>query len=526
MSQLSEIIRAHRETIESAFVKRLSRTSCPRLGTSGSRGVAEVLDVLLACCENTDRAPALDWAKSLAKQAEGIHLNYCRLLIGLNCLQGVLRFWAIRAIHEKKPLLNALTQLDDVLDLLRTSAADAWPSGRGDAGARKALERSLGESEARKRAILESSLDPIITIDHDGVITEFNRAAEHVFGRPRKEVLGTQPSEILFPPAKTEGQQNRIDRYLDAGEGSLLGKRTEVVAVRADGTPFSAEMTMAITRQNGLPVMTFFVRDISLRKQSEEDQLRYARELERSNRELQQFAYVASHDLQEPLRKICTFGDRLEMHCGEALDEMGHDCLNRMQSAARRMQSLIDGLLTLSRISTQPHDFVRVDLGKIAQDVVSDLEVRIEQAEARVELGKLPTIEADPLQIRQLLQNLISNALKFCRENEAPTVKVHGRFVRGRTQRDMGESPAEERLRILVEDNGIGFDEKYLDRIFDVFQRLHPRDVHEGTGVGLAICRRIVERHGGTITASSRPGEGATFEITLPVAQRGRTDRP
>ncbi len=381
------------------------------------------------------------------------------------------------------------------------------------------LEEELAEVRARKNAILESSLDPIITINHEGVITEFNRAAEQTFGYQRHEVLGTKPSEVLFPPTKSEGHQNRIDRYLDVGEGSMLGRRTEVTAVRRSGETFPAEMAMTISEERGAPVMTFFVRDIGLRKKAEQQQALYAAELERSNRELEQFAYVASHDLQEPLRKIRTFGDRLEMKCGERLDETGRYCVARMQDAAGRMQRLIDGLLTLSRVTTRGQQFEPVDLETVAREVIADLEVQIEQVEGRVELGKLPTIQADPLQMQQLFQNLIGNALKFRRIEEPPLVKVHGRFQHGRDERRRGAA-SEEKCLIYVEDNGIGIDQKYGERIFDVFQRLHPRDMYEGTGVGLAICRKIAERHGGTIHVKSTPGKGATFEVVLPVMHR------
>jgi two-component system sensor kinase FixL len=379
------------------------------------------------------------------------------------------------------------------------------------------LKASLAEVQARKQAILESSLDPIITINHQGVITEFNKAAEAAFGHPREKVLGAKPSEVLFPKAASAGEQDRIDRYLDVGEGSLLGRRVEVSAIRADGSTFDAEMAMTISHEQGFPVLTFFIRDISRRKKAEQEQQRYAAELERSNRELEQFAYAASHDLQEPLRKICTFGDRLQMKCAGRLDEEENDCLERMQSAAARMQTLIDGLLSLSRVTTQAQGFVPVDLQTIAGEVVTDLESQIERVGGRVELGRLPTIQADPLQMRQLLQNLIGNALKFHRVDEPPVVKVQGRFVHGRKDRKIGATAADERCIITVEDNGIGFEEKYDNRIFGVFQRLHPRDVFEGTGIGLALCRKIVERHGGEITARSVPGEGSTFEILLPV---------
>jgi len=429
-------------------------------------------------------------------------------------------------------LCNVKTgQLQDVLTtmLLVKHPHEEKPSClaiiHSDATEQIRIEQALAESQARKNAILESALDPIITINHEGVITEFNRAAEQVFGHAREKVLGTQPSEVLFPPSSSAEQQNRIDRYLHVGEGSMLGRRIEMTAVRANGETFPAEMAMTISHEQGSPVLTFFFRDISQHKEAERKQARYAAELERSNRELEQFAYVASHDLQEPLRKIRTFSDRLEMQSGEALDEIGQECVQRMQSAAGRMQVLIEGLLTLSRVTTREQNFQEVDLAQVAREVVSDLEVKIEQVEGRVEVGRLPTIHADPLQMRQLLQNLIGNALKFCRRDEPPVVKVHGRFLTSGESGRPRRSPTEERCRIVVEDNGIGFEEKYRDRVFGVFQRLHPRDVYEGTGIGLPICRRIAERHGGTITARSTPGRGTTFEVVLPVFQAKAKER-
>ena len=380
------------------------------------------------------------------------------------------------------------------------------------------LRKALAEAQARKRAILESSLDPIITIDHEGVVTEFNKAAEQCFGYPREKILGTKPSDVLFPPSDSLGQQDRIDRYLNVGEGSLLGRRAEVAAVRADGEIFDAEMVMSISQEQGAPVLTFFIRDISRQKKAEREQTRYAAELERSNRELEQFAYVASHDLQEPLRKIRTFSDRLQMKYESKLDEEGNDVFRRIQNAARRMQALIDGLLSLSRVTSQGQDFVTVDLEQVAREVVSDLEMQIEQVDGRVELGRLPSIQADPVQMRQLLQNLIANGLKFHRVEEPPVVKVYGRFTHGRSQRPAGLAPDEEQCRIVVEDNGIGVEQKHQKQIFDVFQRLHPRDVFEGVGLGLALCRKIAERHGGEIAVRSVPGRGSSFEVVLPSA--------
>jgi len=258
--------------------------------------------------------------------------------------------------------------------------------------------------------------------------------------------------------------------------------------------------------------------DISVRKAAEEKLRLAAEQLRRSNLELQDFASIASHDLQEPLRKIQAFGDRLKIKCAPGLGEMGRDYLDRMQDAARRMQILLHDLLTLSRVTSKARPFEPVELKKIVEDVVSDLEVRIEQTGAQVEVGRLPEIDADPAQMRQLFQNLISNALKFQRPGAQPEVIISAKVLDNADSLP-GAMPGQEICQVMIRDNGIGFDEQYLDRIFQVFQRLHSRSEYEGTGIGLAVCRKITDRHGGTISAKSAEGEGATFIVTLPVKQ-------
>src|SRR5919199_2331127 len=250
-----------------------------------------------------------------------------------------------------------------------------------------------------------------------------------------------------------------------------------------------------------------------------EQETHQRQELARSNGELEKFAHVASHDLQEPLRKIIAFGDRLQTKYGEVLTEQGCDYLERMQKAAERMQTLIHDLLTLSRITTKAQPFVSVNLAQIVQEVLSDLEVRIEQCNGQVEVGELPTLDADPLQMRQLMQNLIGNALKFHPKVEPAKVRIESQWLKGEDPLLLGNAAKPTLCQIRVADNGIGFDEQYLDRIFNTFQRLHGRNEYEGTGMGLAICRKIVERHNGSITAQSTLGQGSTFIVTLPLKQ-------
>lgn len=249
------------------------------------------------------------------------------------------------------------------------------------------------------------------------------------------------------------------------------------------------------------------VAEITDRKRAQIKLQAYTTKLEQSNRELQDFAFVASHDLQEPLRKIQAFGDRLKIKYAEQLGDQGRDFLGRMQNAAGRMQVLIEDLLSFSRVTTKAQPFVSINLSKVVQGVLSDLETRIERTQGKVNLSELPTIDADSSQMRQLFQNLIGNALKFHRQDVPPVIEVSAQIKNDGS------------CEIRVADNGIGFEEKYIDRIFTVFQRLHSRSEYEGTGIGLAICRKIVERHNGTMTATSTLGKGSTFIVTLPISQ-------
>jgi signal transduction histidine kinase len=244
----------------------------------------------------------------------------------------------------------------------------------------------------------------------------------------------------------------------------------------------------------------------NIRLQSTNDLLRRAAELSRSNAELEQFASIASHDLQEPLRKVQTFAAQLNATEADNLSEQGQDFLRRMSDAAGRMRSLIDDLLMFSRVSTQRHPFTEVNLGHVIAQVLLDLEVMIEESGAQVRVDLMPTIDADPVQMRQLLQNLIGNALKFRRPEVTPEVRVSAVVVKHVAE-------------LTVADNGIGFDEQYATRIFRAFERLHGSRVYPGTGIGLALCRKIVERHHGTITAIAELDRGATFAVRLPVTQ-------
>ncbi len=240
----------------------------------------------------------------------------------------------------------------------------------------------------------------------------------------------------------------------------------------------------------------------------------YSEELSRSNRELEDFAFVASHDLQEPLRKIQAFSDRLETMFKDELGEKGIDYIARMKNAAQRMSNLINDLLEFSRVTTRGKDFVDTDLKVVLDEIQSDLEIAIQESNTCIHVSDMPVIQADTSQMHQLFLNLLSNAIKFRRENVAPIIHVD--YEHRKEFSDDLNTEVEWQV-ITVKDNGIGFSDEYADKIFVPFQRLHGRSQYKGTGIGLSVCRRIVERHGGTITAQSQDGEGATFIIKLPV---------
>jgi PAS domain S-box-containing protein len=354
------------------------------------------------------------------------------------------------------------------------------------------------------REILETMADALFVLDGAGKIRVVNDAVRALFGYRDLEIIG-KPMTTLLRADDRQAELPLLHFETVRDRESILRHR--------DGTPIAVSLSISPLREaEAIDGAVLIARDIRERKHAEEELHEFARKLQQSNRELEDFAYVASHDLQEPLRKIQAFGDRLRARYGEALTAEGADYVERMQRAAGRMQKLINDLLAFSRITTKGQPFVPVDLGAVAHEVVHDLETRIHDSGGEVVVGAMPTIEADALQMRQMLQNLVGNALKFHRSEAPPRVEVEGAIDDGMA-------------RIRVADNGIGFEERHADRIFTMFERLHSRGSYEGTGIGLAICRKIAQRHGGDITASSRLGEGSVFTVTIPI-HGARTSGP
>jgi PAS domain S-box-containing protein len=384
-----------------------------------------------------------------------------------------------------------------------------------------------------ERDFISSILDIIgalvVVLDRQGRIVRFNHECETTTGWAAADVLGKPFWEPFLPPGEGKEAQTLVARL---AAGNFPQRQESLWRTKAGKWRLIAWIHTGVRGADG--AVTHLIStgiDISDWRAAEDEirslnaglerrvaertaQLEAARErLERSNRELEQFAYVASHDLQEPLRKLSAFGDLLTTELGGKLAGDAQDYLARMLAAVARMQALISDLLSLSRVTTRAKPFTPTDLNQTLRDVLSDLEPRLQPTGGRVEADTLPTLDADPIQMHQLLQNLIGNAVKFHKPEQPPVV----------TLRLQPEPPAGH-CQILVADNGIGFDPKYAERIFGIFQRLHGRDAYEGTGIGLAVCRKIVERHHGTVTATGQPGAGAQFLVTLPLRQEPTTD--
>lgn len=373
-----------------------------------------------------------------------------------------------------------------------------------DATRHKQVEEGQRDAQRRLALVMDSIADGFYTLDRSWRFTHVNDEALRYFRRAREDLLGRSIFDVFPNFAGSVFERE----YCHAWESGLPA-HFETPSVVTDRI---VEMHV-YPASDSLAVLFL---DVTARKQAENRLQEYTDRLERLNQELQDFASVAGHDLQEPLRKLQVFGSRLQKTAVLRLAPEEQDTLSRMQDAAARMQAMLDNLLAYARVSTGPQSYSRINLSEVVVGVLSDLEVRIEQSQGKVEVGDLPTIEANPLQMRQLFQNLISNALKFSRTGVSPHIKIY-------CQPPQGTKPANKAIQILVEDNGIGFDMKHASKLFQPFQRLVGHQQYEGTGIGLAICRKIVERHQGCITVESTPGQGSKFTLTLPERQATRS---
>ena len=353
--------------------------------------------------------------------------------------------------------------------------------------------------------LLEAVPDAVVIVDHEGVIRTVNRQAEDMFGHSRADLLG-RPVESLLPERYRESHVDHREAYAAHPRTRAMGAGMELFGRRGDGSDFPVEVSLSPMTLDGTPLVISTIRDVTERKQAEKQLRSTAADLTRSNAELEQFAYVASHDLQEPLRMVASYTQLLARRYRGKLDSDADEFIGFAVDGALRMQALINDLLDYSRAGTRPLRLEVVDTNAMVDQVTHDLSSASSLAGATITHDELPQVVADPTQLHQVFQNLMANGVKFHKPNQAPVVHVSG-------------AGQDAMFSFTVEDNGIGIEAQYLERIFTLFQRLHTREEYPGTGIGLAICKRIVERHGGQISVESAPDVGAKFSFTLPVTR-------
>jgi len=362
--------------------------------------------------------------------------------------------------------------------------------------------------------VIEQSPTIIVITDLDGKIEYVNPAFTKSSGYTSKEVIGKSPSILA-----SGNNGNGTDELWETIRSGKTWKG-EFHNRKKNGELFwDYAIISPLKDKNGKTIQYLGLQtDITNNKKSEKSLREYANALEKSNKELEDFAHIASHDLQEPLRKVITFGNRLRDKFQDELSDNAQDYLNRMNNAATRMRILINDLLDFSRITSKAKEFEEVNLNEILKEVLQNLEIKIEDENATINIDRLETIEGDPSQLYRLFQNVIGNALKYRKEDLNPEISVYSKLANN----EDGEILGQKYQHIHIEDNGIGFDEKYIDKIFAPFQRLHGRQEYEGTGMGLAICNKIVTRHNGFLSAKSTPGSGSSFTIVLPLQQENK----
>jgi PAS domain S-box-containing protein len=379
----------------------------------------------------------------------------------------------------------------------------ASPAPRSPADA---VTDRLPDQAAFFAAIVESTDDAVLSKTLDGTITSWNAAAERMYGYDRDEVVGRNV-RMLVPP----NRPNEIDGILERVSAGERIEHFDTQRVRKDGALLDVSLTISPVRDaSGVVVgASTIARDVTERNEAQRALERYTREVEQSNRDLERFAYVVSHDLAEPLRMISSFVQLIAEEFGDRLGDRGREYVDFVLDGSARMRALIDDLLTYSRVGGDELTITGVDLGDVVRRVLQVLGEAVSETGAEVTVGELPEVAADAIKVEQVVQNLVSNALKFRRPGTRPRVSIGAERVSGAWQ-------------VTVADDGIGIDPRHAERVFEMFQRLHGRDEVPGTGVGLTICKRIVERHGGRIWFERNEPEGTRFHFTIPDRDRPR----
>ncbi|MBS2008021.1 MAG: PAS domain S-box protein [Cyanobacteria bacterium SZAS TMP-1] len=357
-------------------------------------------------------------------------------------------------------------------------------------------------TEEGLRLVIEAAPSGMIMVDEAGKIALVNSLVEHLFGYTREELLG-QSIDILVPAATRAKHVEHRASFFANPKTRAMGSGRDLYGQRKDGTKLPVEIGLNPLITGGERFVLASIVDISARRLGEALLQEKLLELQRSNEDLQQFAYVCSHDLQEPLRVISNYTQLIaKRYSGKVLDQSADEFLEFTVDASKRMQGLIDDLLMYSRVQTKGQEFAATDCKQVVEDALANLKVALDESKAIINCGPMPTVKGDARQLVQVFQNLIANAVKF-KSEATPQLDI--------SSRDDGKFWLFE-----VRDNGIGLDLKYAERIFVIFQRLHTRELYSGSGIGLSVCKKIIERHGGRIWVESTPGQGASFLFTLP----------
>ena len=370
-----------------------------------------------------------------------------------------------------------------------------------DISSRIAADQALRDSEEKTRMIMNSALDAIICMDKRGLITFWNPQAEKIFGWKADEVMGKPLSDTIIPTEYRARHSRGLEAYVKTGEGRILNTILELSAINKDNAEFPVELTVLPIKQGNDQFFCAFLRDITQRKNAEKLLKERAEELAASNSELEQFAYVASHDLQEPLRMVTSFLQLLEKKYEGQLDETAKQYIQFAVDGSERMKRLILDLLEYSRVNTNREKRTNTPISNIITQVLDTYACKIIESKAIVKVSLMPVANVNTLQMTQLFQNLIGNALKYNRSTQ-PEIEI-------------GYEELADCYQFFVKDNGIGIDPKFYERVFIIFQRLHTKNQFSGTGIGLAICKKIVEKHEGRIWVESGAGKGSTFYFTI-----------
>ncbi|MEO7264395.1 MAG: PAS domain S-box protein [Ferruginibacter sp.] len=413
---------------------------------------------------------------------------------------------------------GVIVSLEGFVSLRKTNDTPLYTRGIfRDITAKLQNETHIREREMYMVQLLENAPDAVIVIDEEGKINFWNPKAESLFGWPAAEVMGQALSGIIIPPAYRSAHEQGMKRFKSTGEAHVLNKTIEITALKKSGDEFHISLTISQVDFKQKKVFIAFLRDITQRKTNEAQLEHKQKQLEASNELLGQYAYVASHDLQEPLRKIRLFSEMLSDLMQPGTQQMIY--AGKIITSAERMRGLINSLLDYSNLSTGDISFEIVDLNFIMENVLADFELLIEQKNASVKVDRLPNIMALPLQMNQLFYNLVGNALKFTRPDIQPDISITNAVVTIEQIAQWGLEQGREYYLINIKDNGVGFDQDYAGRIFNIFQRLNSTKEFGGNGIGLALCKKVVETHNGQLFAEGKLNEGASFTIILPAKQ-------